>query len=250
MELIELLDMALRWSHILAGVVALLVAPVAMAVRKGRGAHARWGKVYYWGMAWIFVSTVGLTLLRPNLFLLGVGVLSFYSAFTAVRVLRMKRPELDRPALIDWAGALLAVAAGVALLGWGAAMLFGVATTAVPDDGRLAFAGLGAFFGFTVLQSGVADLRRFRRPPTDRQYWWYHHMGNMLGSYIGAVTAFMVQSVSRWMFDVEALAPYAWLVWVLPTAIGVPLAQIWIGRYRRRFAVEPRAQGPVSESAG
>lgn len=249
MQWVDLVDLALRWSHVAAGVVALLVAPVAMAVRKGRGAHARWGRVYYWGMAWIFITTVALTVLRPNVFLLGVGVLSFYSAFTAVRVLRMKRPEVDRPAAADWAGALLAVVAGAALVGWGVALALGLISAAVPGEGRLAFAGLGAFFGVSVLQLGAADLRRFRRPPADRQFWWYHHMGNMLGSYIGAVTAFMVQSVSRWMLAVEALAPFAWVVWVLPTAIGVPLANRWIGRYRRRFEAAARAPADVSASA-
>ena len=82
----ELFDAIMRWSHVAAGVIALVVAPVAMATQKGGRAHRRWGRVYFWGMAWIFVSTLGLLLLRPNIFLLGVGTLSFYSAFSADRV--------------------------------------------------------------------------------------------------------------------------------------------------------------------
>jgi hypothetical protein len=232
----ELIDQAARWSHVFAGVVALVVAPVAMAVRKGDASHRRWGRVYFWGMAWIFVTTVILVMLRPNLFLLAVGALSFYSAFTATRVLRLKRPERDRPQAADWIGAGLALIIGIAVILWGVGMALGLGTTAVPGGQRLPFAGLGIFFGISLARTAAADLRRFRRPPTDPHFWWYHHMGFMLGSYIGAVTAFMVQSVSRWMSGVEALAPFAWTVWVLPAAIGVPLVNRWIRSYRQQFA--------------
>jgi hypothetical protein len=225
-----------RLSHILAGVLALVIAPVAMIVRKGGVNHRRWGKVYYWSMAWIFVSTAALVLFRPNIFLLAVGVLSFYQAFSGERVLRMKRPERDRPQAIDWAGASVAVASGAAVILWGAGLALGLIGGEQPGDLALAFSALGIFFGLAVIQAGIADMRRFRAPPGEPRAWWYHHMSGMLGSYVGAVTAFMVQTVSRWMYNVEALAPYAWVVWVLPAAVGSPLIALWIASYRRKFS--------------
>lgn len=252
--MMELIDQVARWSHVLAGVVALVVAPVAMAVRKGGASHRLWGRVYFWGMAWIFVTTVVLVLLRPNIFLLAVGALSFYSAFTATRVLRLKQPGLRQPTPLDWAGAGLAILIGAAVLIWGLGMIAGVIASDVPGDQRLPYAGLGIFFGYSLARAAAEDMRRFRRPPADRHFWWYHHMGSMLGSYIGAVTAFMVQSVSRWMYGVEALAPFAWVVWVLPAAIGVPLISRWIGVYRRKFErAEARAGGaaePLERARG
>ena len=241
----EWIDLTARWSHIAAGVIALLVAPIAMVLRKGGASHRLWGKVYYWSMAWIFASTVILVLLRPNIFLLAVGVLSFYSAFTAVRVLRMKRPERDRPTIVDWAGLWVALAIGSAVIIWGAVLAGGLVQREVPGGSRLAFAGLGIFFGISVVRLALDDLRRFRSPPTEPKFWWYHHMGNMLGSYIGALTAFMVQTVSRWMGGVEALAPYTWVVWVLPAAIGTPLITHWINSYRRTFAAAQPAPADV-----
>jgi hypothetical protein len=231
----ELFDAVMRWSHVAAGVIALVVAPVAMATAKGGRAHRRWGRVYFWGMAWIFVSTVGLVLLRPNIFLLGVGTLSFYSAFSADRVRAMKRPERQGPQAIDWAGAMLALAIGAAVIVWGLALALGQLDTGVLGGGQLIFAGLGLFFGVTVVRTALDDIRRFRNPPADRNFWWYHHMGGMLGSYVGAVTAFMVQTVSRWMYGVEALAPFAWVVWVLPAMVGTPLIERWIRSYRQKF---------------
>jgi len=37
--------------HILAGTIALLVAPIALLTVKGGPTHRRWGKVYFWAMA-------------------------------------------------------------------------------------------------------------------------------------------------------------------------------------------------------
>jgi hypothetical protein len=232
-----------RLTHILAGVLALVIAPVAMLTRKGGGAHRLWGKVYYWSMAWIFVTTVVLVAFRPNIFLLAVGVLSYYQAFSAERVLRLKRPERDKPQALDWLGVFLAIGCGVAVVGWGAGTLAGLFQPVRFGGVDLAFSALGIFFGLVVLWMGITDLGRFRRPPTEPRYWWYLHMSGMLGSYVGAVSAFMVQTVSRWMYGVEALAPFAWVVWVLPTAIGSPLIALWIASYRRRFAGTRRAVG-------
>ena len=72
----------------------------------------------------------------------------------------------------------------------------------------------------------------FRNPPkADKMWWWYHHMDAMLGSYIAAITAFTVQSGI-------SLAPTwdtAWILWLLPAAIGVPLVNKWIKRYKGKF---------------
>jgi hypothetical protein len=244
----ELFDAMMRWSHVAAGVIALVVAPVAMATQKGGRAHRRWGRVYFWGMAWIFVSTLGLLLLRPNIFLLGVGTLSFYSAFSADRVRSMKRPDRQGPRPIDWAGAGIALTIGAAVIVWGLGLALGTLGAGAIGEGRLIFAGLGLFFGVTVVRTALDDLRRFRNPPADRNFWWYHHMGGMLGSYVGAVTAFMVQTVSRRMYDVEALAPFAWVVWVLPALIGTPLIERWIRSYRLRFEGVAEGRGRESEA--
>jgi hypothetical protein len=55
-------------------------------------------------------------------------------------------------------------------------------------------------------------------------------MDRMLSSYVAATTAFLVQMGVR-------LAPpeIAWIFWVAPSVIGVPLIAYWKMWYRRQF---------------
>jgi uncharacterized membrane protein len=56
-------DTAIRvalWIHILAGTVALFVAPGALLTVKGGLAHRRWGKIYFWAMTVVAVTALGV----------------------------------------------------------------------------------------------------------------------------------------------------------------------------------------------
>ena len=61
-------------------------------------------------------------------------------------------------------------------------------------------------------------------------FWWYTHLGNMIGSYIAAWTAFSVVTL-------PVILPHAgFFLWLWPTAVGVPAIVIMIGYYKRKFA--------------
>ena len=219
---------ALTVLHISAGTTALLVAPVAVAVRKGGKAHKRWGWVFFWAMFTIFVSAIALLAFRPNIFLFIISILSFYAVFSGTRSLRRKRPERGQNATwLDWFGAAVALLAGISFILWGAAPLLGLAQAETP----VSFSILGIAFGYVLAQMAVVDLRSFRTPSKDRNWWWYYHMDRMLSGYIAAVTAFMVQNVGPRL--PESLE---WTVWVAPGVIGGVLISRWIGHYKRKFA--------------
>src|SRR5437773_12517785 len=65
--------------HVPAGLTCVVTGAVAAVSRKRRGRHLRFGTVYYWGLAVVFVTASGLAVLRwtedRHLFLL--GTLSF-----------------------------------------------------------------------------------------------------------------------------------------------------------------------------
>jgi hypothetical protein len=68
--------------HILAGTIALLVAPIALLTVKGGPTHRRWGKVYFWAMAVVAVTAlVG----GPHLF-------ATFSAAASNRAFRARHP--------------------------------------------------------------------------------------------------------------------------------------------------------------
>jgi len=205
--------------HIAAGLLALVVAPVAMVTVKGGPAHRRWGAVYYWAMALVALTAIGLALWRPNYFLALVAVFSFYFAFRGRRVLGHKRPERDEgPTGLDWIAAAGTALASAALVVLGLVQ---------PSPAWVQLGRVAVVFGVLGLVLAGLDLTRFLRPPADRNAWWFSHMSGMLGSYVAAVTAF---SVVNFTF-LPTTARWLW-----PTVIGTPLIALWVTYYKRRFA--------------
>ena len=103
------MDTAIRltlWVHVLAGTVALVVAPIALMTVKGGPTHRRWGKVYFWAMAVVAATAIVVAYWRSILFLMLTAVFSFYAALSGYRVLYRKRPDLgQRPSALDWTAA-------------------------------------------------------------------------------------------------------------------------------------------------
>ena len=209
---------AVRWTHILAGFTAFFIAPVPLLTAKGGKTHRRWGRIYFWAMAVVAITAMVLALWRPVLFLAFVAVFSFYFAFRGYRVLSRKRPLGGQgPGAIDWLGAVLASLGSVALI------VLGIVRPS-PVWARLSMVAI--VFGVIGVGFAASDMWEFVHPPADRNFWWYAHLGGMIGSYIAAVTAFSV--VNFQFLPITAR-------WLWPSAIGVPGIFIWTGYYRRRF---------------
>ena len=67
------------YPHIAAGLVCVVSGAVAFFSRKRRGNHTRWGEVYYWSLAVVFVTVVGMAAMRweHDAYLFVLGSLSF-----------------------------------------------------------------------------------------------------------------------------------------------------------------------------
>jgi uncharacterized membrane protein len=219
---------SLRVVHIACGFAAFFIAPAVLAMVKGGAQHRRWGKVYFWAMAAVAATALILSLYRPIIFLALVAVFSFYMAFSGYRVLYHKHPDQgEKAAAMDWAGAALMFGAGILLIALGA-----VQPTRTWE--RLSLVAIA--FGITGVFFGVRDALSFVQTPRDRQFWWYNHMGGMIGSYIAAVSAFSVVNFS--------FLPTA-VRWLWPSAIGIPAILLWIRFYRRKFNPQPSAHPQV-----
>jgi hypothetical protein len=209
---------AVRWTHILAGFTAFFVAPVPLLTAKGGETHRRWGKIYFWAMAVVAATAMVLALWRPILFLAFIAVFSFYFAFRGYRVLSRKRPlQGQGPGASDWAAAVLAFLGSVALI------VLGVVR---PSPVWSQLSVVAVVFGVIGVMLAASDIWKFLHPPADKNFWWYAHMGGMIGSYIAAVSAF---SVVNFHFLPPAVR------WLWPSVIGVPGIFIWIGYYQRRL---------------
>ncbi|HTC74231.1 MAG TPA: hypothetical protein VK684_01555 [Edaphobacter sp.] len=211
--------------HIAAGASSFLFAPVALVTAKGGKQHRRWGKVYLWSMGVVAATALPMALYRPVLFLALVAVFSFYACFSAWRVLALKDLTKGGHAKpIDWAAAVITFVTSACLAGFGA-----FKPAIVQNMGIVAIV-----FGLIGMSLAVGQMKNFLWKPTEKMFWWYTHLGNMIGSYIAAWSAFSVVTLSRFLGN-------QWYVWLWPTIVGVPAIALTTAYYKRKFASRAKA---------
>jgi hypothetical protein len=170
-----------------------------------------------------------MALYRPVLFLAMVAVFSFYAAFSGYRVLKLKDlPRGGSAKLIDWAAGGLTFASSFLLAFLGARH-----PHAVQNMGIVAIV-----FGLIGMRLAYVQMKSFIVKPKEKMFWWYTHLGNFIGSYIAAWTAFSVVTLPR-------VLPHAGIaLWLWPTVVGVPAIVVTTAYYKRKFA--PKAPTPAA----
>lgn len=215
--------------HIAAGSLSFLLAPVALVTAKGGRAHRRWGMVYLWSMGTVAATALPMALYRPVLFLALVAIFSFYSAFSGYRVLKLKDlPRGGRAKPIDWIAGVFTFCSSATLAALGIFRPY-----VVQDMGIVAVA-----FGLLGMWLAFSELRTFILKPKEKMFWWYTHLGNFIGSYIAAWSAFSVVTLSRVLGS-------TWYVWLWPTIVGVPAIVITTAYYRRKFSPRKPEMAPA-----
>ncbi|HRH38087.1 MAG TPA: hypothetical protein PK760_07070 [Flavobacteriales bacterium] len=210
----------LIWIHACAGFTALVVAPIAMVVRKGGDAHRLWGKVFFYAMAVVALTAIIVGVMRPNWLLAMVALFSFQLVVSGYRALYLKRlHEGQRPETMDKVAMGTGILVNGGLLMWGLIHLF----LKVKGTGHYVFIIFGAIGLIFVWR----DYQRFFRTATDKRAWLYAHMTGFLGGYIATVSAFSVVNLT--MIQPAALA------WLWPTIIGSPLIMLWVRHYRKKY---------------
>jgi hypothetical protein len=211
--------------HVTAGFSSFLLAPVALATAKGGKQHKRWGMVYLWSMGVVAATALPMALYRPVLFLALVAVFSFYACFSAWRVLALKDlPRGGHAKPIDWAAGVITFATSACLAG------FAVFKPAVVQHMGI----VAIVFGVIGMSLAFGQMKSFVWKPTEKMFWWYTHLGNMIGSYIAAWSAFSVTTLSL-------LLGNTWYVWLWPTMVGVPAIVLTTAYYKRKFAPRVKA---------
>lgn len=208
----------LLYPHIAGGFLALLVAPVAMIVKKGGPAHRTWGKVFFYSMVVVAVTALGMSAIKSNLFLAMVGIFSFYMAASGYRALyRRNIHSIKDVRPIDW---ILVAVSGIfcAIL-----LLLGILN--IFADPKFAFGYIASVFGLIGTQSVIKDVKTFRTADYYKKNWLYHHMSGMVGAYIATVSAFSA-------VNMDFLHPL--IQWLWPTIIGTPLLIFWIRKYKNK----------------
>jgi uncharacterized membrane protein len=210
--------------HIAAGFGAFLLAPVALVTAKGGKQHKRWGMVYVWCMGVVAATALPMAFWFPVLFLALVAVFSFYAAFSGYRVLKLKElARGGRAEAIDWIAGIVTFCSSALLawLSWFRPQVLHV----IP--------AVGVVFGALGMRLAYGQMVTFVRKPKEKMFWWYTHLGNFIGSYIAAWSAFSVVTLTR-------VVGNHWYVWLWPTMIGVPAIVATTAYYKRKFAPKRR----------
>lgn len=205
--------------HIAGGVIALLAGLVSIFSVKGSSTHRLVGKIYFVGMTAVFIGAVFTAIGHHKDFLLMVGFFSYYLTVRGYRVLFLKKlPEGQKAKSIDWMIIIISATFIFTLLGWGVWALRMGASIGIA---AVLFGSVGSIFL-------LLDIKKFIRPPKEKMHWWYSHVGSMGGSYISAVTAFVVVNIE--------LPQYQWVLWILPGILGGILITRTIRIYKVRFS--------------
>lgn len=213
--------------HIAAGTVALLCGTAALMAVKGRKGHKQTGTVYNYCMYVVGISALVMTMIKFNPFLLSISVFTLYLTFSGMRAMQYWRS--GRPSL-TFRGRLPYLTAVVTALFM---ILYPFITMAMTNA---AFVPVLSIFGSIMLILSVRDLQLLADENTtgkQNRVWLLQHIGKMSGSYIAAITAFLVNNVS--------LKP-AWIVWILPTVVGSVLTTMAARKWNRKLTKPTRVK--------
>lgn len=194
--------------HVIAGFGALIFGALTIILKSKTPKHKKVGKVYFYCMTIIFITGIYISLYKNIIFLFLIAIFTYYFCCTAYRALKLKGLNItQKPKLIDW---LINSIAGITFIGmivFAIVMYFNIENSnfIIP----LVFGIMGMF---TVYQ----NLKRLFSKPKHTLVWLKVHIGNMCVSYIGAITAFVVNQSQH----IPLPAPVLWLG---PTAIILPI---------------------------
>ncbi len=209
----------LTFTHIFAGCSALITGALAIIYKSQTPKHRIVGKVYFWSMTHIFLSGMYLSIYRNSLFFIFISFFVYHQVITAYRALKLKDLHKgQQPSRIDWAIEIIVGIANVCFLIFGGYWYM---------KGMGAFALVPAVFGILGIRSVYQNVQRFITKPIDPTHWLQIHIGNMIGSYIGAVTAFLVNQGSH--IPIPQV-----ILWLAPTAILTPMIAIEIRKIKSK----------------
>jgi hypothetical protein len=210
--------------HIASGTIGLLSGTIAMSLKKAGKLHKVIGKIFFYAMAGVFLTSVYMSIVKNNLFLLMVGFFSFYTAATGYRILFLKKLGIQKiaPKFIDYVIGYTGLLAGLAML---------VITVLIFMRGNM-FGFVTLTFGCISIWMAYKDLTKFKYPPAEKLHWIESHGMRMAGAYTSAVTAFIVVNINT---------SWQWVLWILPTFIIIPMAKQIVNRYIKKPLKKPAA---------
>ncbi len=197
--------------HIVFGGTGLLLGTFVMFLKKGDKRHKLLGNIFFYSMLGTGLFAIALSYLHPSQFLFITAVFTIYMVMTGKRYLKKK--GISDVTTFDWLLTVTMFVFGIAFIGLGTSGMvkndyFGIVL--------IVFGGLSLLFVYQ-------DYKNFKGQSNVKNYWLTTHLQRMIGSFIAALTAFVVVN-NTFLPDI--------LAWLLPTAILVPFIIIWSRKHK------------------
>jgi hypothetical protein len=242
----------LRWTHIAFGSIALTLFWIPVAVRKGGRLHVRVGWAYAVCMSAVVLTAFAMSSLA---FAFPLRVRHLVRVLSPEETAQFIRSSRDAAFFLAYLGGVTLAAGwqGIGVLrtrrdpkSFRNPFTFGLnVAIALAALGSLALGILGRSSVFVGMSSvgflvGGGNLAYLLREPQTKTHWWYQHLSSMITTAIAGYTAFLVFGGAR-LFPALARTQFYVVVWLLPTAIGVPAIIFTVAYYKRKFHEDGRA---------
>ncbi|GAB4454354.1 MAG: hypothetical protein OHK0036_17820 [Bacteroidia bacterium] len=202
--------------HIVGGSLGLLTGMMNILQKKGNKTHKLIGKIFYFSMLTAGISSLALACLHPNYFLFMVGVFTLYMVSSGQLYLKHKQHNSLDTKRIEWTITILMLLSGLLFVG------IGFLTLMKSNLFGLVFITFGTL-GLVFVRQG---FRNYKDKATIKNYWLIGHLQRMTGSFIAALTAFLVVNAKYFPDQIPGFA-----YWLLPTVILTPLIIKWSRQY-------------------
>lgn len=194
--------------HVIAATGALISGALAIILKSNTPRHKPVGRIYFWCMTGVFITATFISVVKHLQFLFLIGIFTYYATVIAYRALKLKNLHKgQKPHLMDW---IIEAIAGLTFLGM---ILFAILAY-VQSATQMAVIPL--VFGVLGVWGVYRNVSNFIKGPKESLYWLKKHIGNMCGSYIGAITAFTINQSEH-----IPLNPI--ILWLGPTFIIMPI---------------------------
>lgn len=209
----DILSNVLLITHVCAGFVALgtgITAAFCKIANLSHQWHLSSGKIFFWAMFTIFITAVPISLITENLFLLLIAVFSFYLAWSGRSYAKNRSGQ---PSSLDKARAA-AILLSALPMGY-----YGYQLHQSGENGvtLIVFSAISIGLGLNDVRAMVGNTE-----PKDRIG---NHLTMMLSATIATITAFLVVNIQT---------NPAYIVWLAPTVVIVPIITFMNIKVRRR----------------